>query len=142
MHKSEYFSKGNSGLKPQFWTEYGRIAKQTDEEFLKRYNGDLDVQLIFALILRRAGLFSAVSSTFIVDMGTALQPDPVDITNALLTFLIEASYNKSVPLQLITTSAAAVADLPLFVIWTQGLAYTSLCLSLLAAFAAVLGKQW
>ncbi|KIJ48417.1 hypothetical protein M422DRAFT_162791, partial [Sphaerobolus stellatus SS14] len=136
MHESEYFSKGNSGLKPQFWTTYGRIAKQTDEEFLDRYNGDLDVQLIFA------GLFSAVSSTFIVDMGTALQPDPSDTTNALLTFLIEAGYNKSVPPQLITTPAVAVAAPPLFVIWTQGLAYTSLCLSLLAAFAAVLGKQW
>ncbi|KIJ48411.1 hypothetical protein M422DRAFT_162661, partial [Sphaerobolus stellatus SS14] len=136
MHESEYFSKGNSGLKPQFWTTYGRIAKQADEEFLERYNGDLDVQLIFA------GLFSAVSSTFIVDMGTALQLDPSDTTNALLAFLIEAGYNKSVPPQLIITPAAAVAAPQLFVIWTQGLAYTSLCLSLLAAFAAVLGKQW
>ncbi|KIJ37917.1 hypothetical protein M422DRAFT_177339, partial [Sphaerobolus stellatus SS14] len=67
----------------KFWTHYERVAKQTDEEFLDRYNGDLDVQLIFA------GLFSAVSSAFIVDMQSDLQPAPSSMTDALPAMLVQ-----------------------------------------------------
>ncbi|KIJ44511.1 hypothetical protein M422DRAFT_252118 [Sphaerobolus stellatus SS14] len=72
----------------QVWVAYEKIARQSDEEFLKRYNGDLDVQLIFV------GLFSAVSSAFIIDLKSELQPNPSELTNALLTLLMEAGFNR------------------------------------------------
>ncbi|KIJ47604.1 hypothetical protein M422DRAFT_130275, partial [Sphaerobolus stellatus SS14] len=61
----------------RFWVAYEKIARQSNEESLERYNGDLDVQLIFV------GLFSAASSTFIIDLKFELQPNPSELTNAL-----------------------------------------------------------
>ncbi|KIJ37900.1 hypothetical protein M422DRAFT_129137, partial [Sphaerobolus stellatus SS14] len=118
----------------KFWTHYERVAKQTDEEFLDRYNGDLDVQLIFA------GLFSAVSSAFIVDMQSDLQPAPSSTTDALLAMLVQ---NMTVTQSSVVKEALAPwPGLDSITIWTQSLAYLSLGLSLFAAFCAVLGKQW
>ncbi|KIJ53161.1 hypothetical protein M422DRAFT_155526, partial [Sphaerobolus stellatus SS14] len=136
MHQSDFFSRYEDSEAAKFWTNYESVAKQTDEEFLERYNGDLDVQLIFA------GLFSAISSTFIVQMEADLQPDSNATTNALLAYLVQQSNNG--------TSLPAAVQMSLqpwtgpenLVLWTQALAYLSLGLSLLAAFGAVLGKQW
>ena len=78
----------------------------------------------------KAGLFSAINTAFII----AMNPNPSDTTNILLTQLIQAN-----------TGVAAVSDppmLPQTVMWSQPLAYASLSLSLLAAFGAILGKQW
>ena len=47
LHASEFFSSVRTDKGSHFWVTYERIAMQTDEEFLERYNGDLDVQLIF-----------------------------------------------------------------------------------------------
>ena len=88
----------------------------------------------------QAGLFSAVSSAFIVNMESSLSPDPSDTTNSLLMILINKIDNNTFPPQ--------EASLPVWngpsstSIWVQTLAYTSLSTSLLAAFGAVLGKQW
>ncbi|KIJ47097.1 hypothetical protein M422DRAFT_133246, partial [Sphaerobolus stellatus SS14] len=109
----------------RFWIESDRIGKQNDEAFLDRYNGDLDVQLIFA------GLFSAVSSAFIIQMQGDLQPDATQLTNKLLTLLT--------PVILPSSSAFNPRSQ---IIVEQVFAYLSLSLSLLAAFGAVLGKQW
>ncbi|KAJ7513124.1 hypothetical protein B0H11DRAFT_1948715 [Mycena galericulata] len=43
-----------------FWTAYKTLADEFDREFQARYGNDLDSSLIFA------GLFSAVSSAFII----------------------------------------------------------------------------
>lgn len=51
MHQSDFFSRYEDNPEGQFWIEYERVAKQTDEEFLERYNSDLDVQLIFVCIV-------------------------------------------------------------------------------------------
>ena len=77
------------------------MAKQHDDEFLERHNGDMDVLLIFVSAVQltyffkprlnrlfEAGLFSAVSSAFIVNMESGLSPNPSDTTNALLKILI------------------------------------------------------
>ena len=88
----------------------------------------------------QAGLFSAVSSAFIVNMESSLSPNPSDTTNSLLMILINKIDNNTFPPQ--------EASLPVWngpsstSIWVQTLAYTSLSTSLLAAFGAVLGKQW
>ena len=91
-------------------------------------------------IVHQAGLFSAVSSAFIVNMQSSLSPNASDMTNALLKILVNKIDN--------TTFPAQEAALPVWtgpgstIIWIQTLAYTSLSSSLLAAFGAVLGKQW
>ena len=71
------------------------MAKQHDDELIDRHNGEMDVLLIFVhatlfastwnLIedVVQAGLFSAVSSAFIVNMQSSLTPSPSDTTNAL-----------------------------------------------------------
>ena len=88
----------------------------------------------------QAGLFSAVSSAFIVNMQSSLSPSASDTTNSLLKILINKVDNTTFPLQ--------EAALPVWTgpssttIWIQTLAYTSLSSSLLAAFGAVLAKQW
>ncbi|KIJ48446.1 hypothetical protein M422DRAFT_142698, partial [Sphaerobolus stellatus SS14] len=110
-------------MNSRFWITYERVAKQNDDEFLDRHNGDLDVQLIFA------GLFLAVNSTFIVDMESDWTANSADTTNTLLDFLVQAAYSKTTPDQSILAPSfpgPSTADI----------------LSLLAAFSAVLGKQW
>ena len=73
-------------------------------------------------------------------MEPSLSPDPSDATNALLKILINKVDNG--------TLSDHDASLPIWngpsstIIWIQTLAYTSLFTSLLAAFGAVLGKQW
>ncbi|KAG1886657.1 hypothetical protein F4604DRAFT_1282599 [Suillus subluteus] len=89
------------------------------------------------IILTFAGLFSAVNSTFIVGM----QPDSGDTTNALLLYLIQISVNgpNSVPdINTLSSSTGYSSS----TVWVQTLAYASLSFSVLAAFGAVLGKQW
>ncbi|KAJ7659239.1 hypothetical protein DFH06DRAFT_1195333 [Mycena polygramma] len=85
----------------KFWNAYMKVADEHDKEFKEKYSTDLDVALIFA------GLFSAVSSAFIIQIQPQLTPDA-----------------------------------PTLIVAVQGLLYTSLFTTLLAALLAVLGKQW
>ena len=88
----------------------------------------------------QAGLFSAVSSAFIVNMQSSLSPSASDTTNAILMILVNKIDNNTFPAQ--------EATLPVWTgpsnttIWIQTLAYASLSSSLLAAFGAMLAKQW
>ena len=152
MHESDIFPRTDKDAPYRFWSAYERVAKQRDNEFIERNNGELDVLLIFVrathlastwIQLRsivQAGLFSAVSSAFIMNMQSSLSPNASDTTNALLKILVNKIDN--------TTFPAQEAALPVWTgpdsttIWIQTLAYTSLSNSLLAAFGAVLGKQW
>ena len=73
-------------------------------------------------------------------MESGLSPNPCDTTNALLKILISKLDNG--------TLSEHGASLPVrngpssTIIWIQALAYASLSISLLAAFGAVLEKQW
>ncbi|KAJ6589416.1 hypothetical protein B0H19DRAFT_850034, partial [Mycena capillaripes] len=51
------------------WTAYMKLADEHDKEFQQKYSTDLDTALIFA------GLFSAVSSAFIIQIQTQFTPD-------------------------------------------------------------------
>ena len=153
MHNSDVFPRTGKDASSRFWSAYERMAKQHDDEFLERHNGDMDVLLIFVSAVQltcffkprlnrlfEAGLFSAVSSAFIVNMESELSPNPSDTTNVLLKILINKVDNG--------TFSDHDASLPVWngpsstIIWIQTLAYASLSTSLLAAFGAVLGKQW
>ncbi|KAG1750101.1 hypothetical protein EDB19DRAFT_1593800, partial [Suillus lakei] len=61
----------------RFWTVYRRVAQEHDSEFLEQYTSDMDIVLVFS------GLFSVVSTSFIVAIESNLSPDPDDTTHTL-----------------------------------------------------------
>ena len=117
---------------------------------MKKYEEDLDTTLIFVSFVSRsgvrmltwsqAGLFSAVTSAFIIDVQSQLQPDTGDETAALLRVLIYKIDN--------TTFGNDTPTLPQWtgpphaVVQVQAILYASLAATLLSAFLAMLGKQW
>ena len=88
----------------------------------------------------QAGLFSAVTSTFIANVQPQLQPDTGEETATLLRILIYKIDN--------TTFGNAIPTLqqwdgpPRSIVQVQAMLYASLTASLLSAFLATLGKQW
>ncbi|KAJ7113039.1 hypothetical protein C8R44DRAFT_984876 [Mycena epipterygia] len=56
--------------KMAFWNSYMKLADEHDKEFQQKYSTELDTALIFA------GLFSAVSSAFIIQIQPQLTPNP------------------------------------------------------------------
>ncbi|KAG8956444.1 hypothetical protein FRC03_010840 [Tulasnella sp. 419] len=116
-----------------FWDHYIKEADLYDTEMVKGMTGDLDTLLIFA------GLFSAVNTVFIVEAYKDLKPDPMEATNALILQLLQNTVNG--------TSSGPEINGPSFVAPTGSvracqLFFSSLSCSLLAAFGAMLGKQW
>ncbi|KAJ8590081.1 hypothetical protein M405DRAFT_711786, partial [Rhizopogon salebrosus TDB-379] len=109
---------------------YKKVSNEYDDDFLERANDDM------AIILTFAGLFSAVNSTFIVGM----QPNPGDTTNALMVQLIKIAVDGSSVVNLSDLSSSTGYSSS--TAWMQALAYASLSFSVLAAFGAVMGKQW
>jgi len=83
-----------------FFAVYRRESEEFDRDHAKKYDEDLNTSLIFvspsvlSLALNiesggaKAGLFSAVSSAFIIDVQSKLGPDPNKMTAAYLRILI------------------------------------------------------
>ncbi|KAF7352326.1 hypothetical protein MVEN_01196300 [Mycena venus] len=118
-----------------FWTAYKKLADEFDNELQAKYGQDLDTSLIFA------GLFSAVSSAFIIQIQPELQPDPNGPTLALLSLLVQ-NITGIPPASLSQGVSTATSPPPTIVVVAQSLLYFSLSATLLAALLAVLGKQW
>ncbi|KAH7925322.1 hypothetical protein BV22DRAFT_986875, partial [Leucogyrophana mollusca] len=116
------------------WATYQREADEYDSEFLRKYQDDTDMILVFA------GIFSVVSAIFITSMQSKLSADPTTTTNALLMHLVHAVDNSAISGQ--NPVPPAWNGPGSTVIWSQSLMYASLCANLLAAFGGVLGKQW
>ncbi|KAJ6548110.1 hypothetical protein DFH09DRAFT_828761, partial [Mycena vulgaris] len=107
-----------------FWTAYKTLADEHDKEFQQKYSTDLDTSLIFVRNFPRpiylstltyrlkAGLFSAISSAFIIEIQPELRQGP----------------DNPAPRTLVVVA--------------QGFLYISLFSTLLVALLAVLGKQW
>ncbi|KAJ6560553.1 hypothetical protein DFH09DRAFT_985712, partial [Mycena vulgaris] len=116
-----------------FWTAYQKLADEFDEELQKKYGNNLDTSLIFA------GLFSAVSSAFIIQIQPELQPDPNPSTQInLLRLLVQNITGAAVPGTQMPEDPGPTA----IIVVAQSLLYFSLFCTLLAALLAVLGKQW
>ena len=85
-------------------------------------------------------MFSAVTSAFIIQFDSQLQPDSNDETAALLRVLIYKIDN--------TTFGNDPPTLPRWtgpprmIVQVQAILFASLAISLLSAFLAMLGKQW
>ncbi|OJA16311.1 hypothetical protein AZE42_03366 [Rhizopogon vesiculosus] len=129
LQSSNIVEERGNDVPSKFWATYKKVSSEYDDNMLERCNGNMDILLIFA------GLFSAVNTTFII----ASQPNPVDTTNTLLVQLtLVTLYGSSAPQPLILSPSTGYSS----DFWTQALAYASLAFSLLAAFGAVMGKQW
>ena len=89
----------------------------------------------------KAGLFSAVSSAFVIDIQPKLEPDSNDQSVALLRAILLTLNQSAIPNE--TPVVPPVQqDPPTEIVTVTGLMYASLFISLLAAFIAMLGKQW
>ncbi|KAF9003158.1 hypothetical protein BDZ89DRAFT_889375, partial [Hymenopellis radicata] len=97
----------------------------------------LDVLLVFA------GLFSAVLSTFVAQTSQSLQPDRATESTLLLREIaaLQRAQINGTSIDSIPSTSADFTPSSLDV-WVNGLWFTSLTLSLVAALLAVLMKQW
>jgi len=130
---------------------YCRESGEFGWDYASNYDEDLNTSLIFVspLILyvmldteperAQGGLFSAVSSAFIVDVQTKLEPDPNETTAAYMRIPIHAMNASLFPDA--DPSSITWTGLPAEIITIQSLLYASLATSLFAAFLAILGKQ-
>ena len=117
---------------------------------MKKHDEDLNTTLIFVRIgnvwvhiysiTLQAGLFSAVTSAFIIQVHSQL-PDPNEETAALLRLLIYTINNAALGGD-IPTVPSPNPPLPQSIVQVQVLLYASLVTSLFSAFLAMLGKQW
>ncbi|KAG1776991.1 hypothetical protein EV702DRAFT_934009, partial [Suillus placidus] len=118
----------------RFWATYMHEAAVHDGQILDKYKSDMDIVLIFA------GLFCAVTTSFIINMQQHLAPDPTTETNMLLKKLIYTVDNSTFPgdnFNMPPWTGPSSTE-----IWVQSLIYASLSANLLAALGAMLGKQW
>ncbi|EJD45097.1 hypothetical protein AURDEDRAFT_165968 [Auricularia subglabra TFB-10046 SS5] len=113
------------GDNARIWRIYDRVAREEDQERVANWNRGLDNLALFA------GLFSAVTTAFIIELRADTEPD-----YARLTFLV------------LNASAAGISfkEDP-FVIdgsvrTINCLWIASLMLSLTAALIAIMGKDW
>ncbi|KAF9643512.1 hypothetical protein BDM02DRAFT_1442062 [Thelephora ganbajun] len=117
-----------------FYAVYRRESADFDRDYAGKYDEDLNTSLIFA------GLFSAVSSAFIIDVQSKLEPSSNDLTAAYLRILIHTMNNSLFPDE--DPSSITWTGPPANIVTIQSLLYASLATSLFAAFLGMLGKQW
>ena len=90
--------------------------------------------------MSQAGLLSAVTSAFIIQVHPQLQQDPTDETAALIRVILYKMDN--------TTFGGNTPPLPQWtgpprpIVYTLAMLYASLAASFFSAFLAMLGKQW
>ncbi|KAG2053058.1 hypothetical protein BDR06DRAFT_886714 [Suillus hirtellus] len=136
LQDSTIASKIGKDKRSRFWGVYKRVAEEHDGEFLERYTTDMDIVLIFS------GLFSAVSTGFIVAMESNLNPNPSDTTNALLKQIVQIGLGNLADAGTAPVDPGSTWSPSALAVRIQMIAYASLSMSLLAAFGAVLGRQW
>ncbi|KAG2092490.1 uncharacterized protein F5147DRAFT_585905 [Suillus discolor] len=136
LQNSTIASKDGKDNRSRFWGIYKRVTAEYDDQFLVRYHSDMsDILLI-------SGLLSAASMSFIVTMESNLSPDPSDTTNALLAQLVQIGLGNLTAAGSIHADPASTWSPTVLAVGVQMFAYTSLSMSLLAAFGVILGKQW
>ncbi|KAF9004486.1 hypothetical protein BDZ89DRAFT_1095684 [Hymenopellis radicata] len=113
------------------WRVYVEEAAAFDGVMVNQYRDGLDVMLVFA------GLFSAVVTSFLVQVSQNLQADYAQMSALLLhdlRFCFQYLLSFSRPAQKFVPDAIDV--------WINGLWVVSLTVALVVALAAVLVKQW
>ncbi|KAF9027849.1 hypothetical protein BDZ89DRAFT_951843, partial [Hymenopellis radicata] len=122
------------------WRVYVEEAAAFDENMIGQSRDGLDVMLVFA------GLFSAVVTSFLVQVSQNLQADFSEMSALLLHDLLlvqlamvdGATVNVTAP----SMNPAEKFEPAVIDVWINGLWVVSLATSLVVALAAVLVKQW
>ncbi|KAG8947968.1 hypothetical protein FRC04_010165 [Tulasnella sp. 424] len=117
-----------------FYKHYDRLAKNLDEDLVESIRETLDGLLVFS------GLFAGVNSAFLAISLSMMSPDPTETTQDLVRELIRISANSTLTptADLQPAAFSPTSD----AILVNQLFTGSLTCSLVAAFFAVLGKQW
>ncbi|QRW21257.1 activating signal cointegrator 1 complex subunit 3 [Rhizoctonia solani] len=135
------------GKDARVWSAYVKEAEQWDDEMVDGWNRSLDVMLVnWVAVTVFAALFSAVSTTFVVESIKDLQPDPAMISATTLQEISQV-------LRIIVSnnqSSASLSDLPpeekfkpsAAAIWVNVLWFLSLALSVSVSLVTMLAKQW
>ncbi|KAF8912427.1 hypothetical protein CPB85DRAFT_1220265, partial [Mucidula mucida] len=126
----------------RIWRTYVEEAAAFDAVYVGQARDGLDVMLVFA------GLFSAVVTSFLVQVSQSLQADYTAMSAILLHDLVSVQLSISgsrASFQNITVPS--VNPLQIFqpdsiTVWVNGLWAVSLTASLVVALSAVLVKQW
>ncbi|KAF9785309.1 hypothetical protein BJ322DRAFT_1006018, partial [Thelephora terrestris] len=131
-----YFPRleSNDNARAEFFKKFKYEADKYDNDLSKRCSSDLDTASLFA------GLFSAVTSAFIVAVETKLEPDYTRLSYNVLTVIADANLGTIPPGQHPTLPQWTGPDPTL--VHVQSILFSSLAASLLSAFVALLGKQW
>ena len=87
----------------------------------------------------QAGLFSAIASTFIVAVQGQLQLDYNQLNYAILVFIANSTLGEAPNLGIPPVGWTGPDPT---IVKVQSILFSSLAISLFAAFAAMLGKQW
>ncbi|CUA67280.1 hypothetical protein RSOLAG22IIIB_13359 [Rhizoctonia solani] len=131
------------GPDAQVWKTYVKEADRVDEELVDGWNKSMDVNLIFA------ALFSAISTTFVIESYKNLKQDPADasaqtllVISQTLSSLVNTSQIASSPP--VTNEQATVSAFQpspsaicVNILW-----FLSLSLSVAASLISMLAKEW
>ncbi|EJD51456.1 hypothetical protein AURDEDRAFT_159188 [Auricularia subglabra TFB-10046 SS5] len=109
----------------RIWRVYDRVAKEDDERRIATWNRGLDNLALFA------GLFSAVTTAFIIESQSDMKPNYLQLTFQVLN--ATAFQQTFVPEPFVVPSSARTVNS----LWVG-----SLVLSLSAALIAIMGKDW
>ncbi|KAF8204504.1 hypothetical protein K438DRAFT_563981 [Mycena galopus ATCC 62051] len=125
-----------AGKNARVWKVYRDKVNERDADLLDGWNKTLDILLLFA------GLFSAVSTAFVIESYQNLQPDFTEYTaNATLFTAITlagGSVNVTLPVLQLPQDFAPTEGAQ----WINALWFTSLALALVVSLLAILAKQW
>ncbi|KAG1725538.1 hypothetical protein EDB19DRAFT_1947173 [Suillus lakei] len=110
----------------KFWATYKKVSTEYDNDFLGRANDDMGIILTFPSTLLSSSECSLIRE---------IPP------NVLLLQFIQIAVNGTSAVNDISTLSSST-EYSSSTVWMQALAYASLAFSVLAAFGAVMGKQW
>ncbi|KAJ1304272.1 hypothetical protein OPQ81_005432 [Rhizoctonia solani] len=142
----------------RIWSAYVKEAEQWDDEMVDGWNRQASPEIlnppkytnhnqddISATELVFAALFSAVSTTFVVESSKNLEPDPAAISAATLqeiSQILKAISNNQSGASLPQSSNEADFKPSAAAIWVNALWFLSLALSVSVSLATMLAKQW
>ncbi|KAJ1302240.1 hypothetical protein OPQ81_001061 [Rhizoctonia solani] len=140
----EEFDEYGAELDPdaRVWKTYVKESDEFDQDLVEGWNRSLDVILIFA------ALFSAISTTFVLESSKELQEDPADATAQTLetvaqTLLLIANGNHSLGSRSTGLETLDEEFSPSWVaVCINVLWFLSLALSVAASLIAMLAKEW
>ncbi|CUA75344.1 hypothetical protein RSOLAG22IIIB_05848 [Rhizoctonia solani] len=130
------------GKEARVWKVYVQETDKWDRELVDGWNKSLDVILVFA------ALFSAVSTSFLIESSGMLKQDPNDVSAAALVTISQAllaiANNSSVDIINSTLSPNVSSSFvpPQHAVVVNTIWFLSLSLSIATSLLAMLAKDW